>query len=341
MKRHLNIPIFIPHLGCPNQCVFCNQRSISGIKEFQADSVISVIESSLRTAGPEDSVEIAFFGGSFTGIDRELMIRLLSIAKGYIDKRRVDSVRCSTRPDYINEEILGILKSYGVKTVELGLQSSSPGVLEICKRGHSLEDEINACRMITEAGFVLGGQMMIGLPNSCIEDEIKTAEFIVKSGAREARIYPTVVFKNTELYDMSNQGTYEPLSIDDAVERSAAAFRILHNGGVKVLRIGLCDSKNLHSEETYYSGPNHPAIGELVENRLYLDLIKERINGIEINPGCVMTVYAPRGHISKVIGQNQMNKKRLMNELGLSSFKVKETDALSPYNILLDIQERK
>ena len=132
MKKHVNIPIFIPHLGCPNQCVFCNQRTISGVQEFKADSVVDIIEDALSTIGENTEVEIAFFGGSFTGIDRKLMIELLSIAKSYIDSGAVRSIRCSTRPDYIDEEVLGILKTYGVSNIELGLQSRSQMVLDAC-----------------------------------------------------------------------------------------------------------------------------------------------------------------------------------------------------------------
>ena len=186
--RHVNIPVFIPHLGCPNQCVFCNQRKISGVKEFSIDEVKDIIDRALTTVSVDDEVEIAFFGGSFTGIERDTMISLLEIAHSYIELGRVKSIRCSTRPDYINEEVLSILKRYGVKTIELGLQSSSDKVLEITKRGHCFEAEEKSCAMIVENGFELVGQMMIGLPGSDLESEIRTARFIVSSGAGGARI---------------------------------------------------------------------------------------------------------------------------------------------------------
>ena len=200
--RHINIPIFIPHLGCPNQCVFCNQRKISGRESFDLNSVSLEIENALSTVDSNDEVEIAFFGGSFTGIDRTLMVSLLEIAHSYILEGRVGSIRCSTRPDYIDEEILSILKKYGVKTIELGLQSTSARVLENAKRGHNFEAELKSCRMIVENGFDLVGQMMIGLPSSDIESEIRTAEFITSVGAVGARIYPTVVFYGTELCNL-------------------------------------------------------------------------------------------------------------------------------------------
>ena len=164
MKQHINIPIFIPHLGCPNQCVFCNQRTISGVKEFDISSVRRDIDTALLTVDSSTEAEIAFFGGSFTGIDRDLMIELLEIGYEYIKDGRVSSIRCSTRPDYIDEEILEILKKYGVRVIELGLQSVEEKVLKSSKRGHNFQAELKACRMIVNAGFALVGQMMIGLP---------------------------------------------------------------------------------------------------------------------------------------------------------------------------------
>ena len=173
--RHVNIPVFIPHLGCPNNCVFCDQRKISGCIYFDESCVENEILKALSTLSPEDDIEIAFFGGSFTGIDRELMMRLLKISDKFIDSGRVRSVRCSTRPDYIDSEILKILREHHVETVELGIQSMSDRVLEASKRGHSAENTRAACRAIKESGFKLIGQMMIGLPTSTVDDEIRTA----------------------------------------------------------------------------------------------------------------------------------------------------------------------
>ena len=162
--RHINIPVFIPHLGCPNNCVFCDQRKISGCISFDESGVRREIETALSTVLPEDDVEIAFFGGSFTGIDRDLMLRLLEISDHFVGEGRVSRVRCSTRPDYIDEEVLSILREHHVKTVELGLQSFSDNVLSVSKRGHTAEASLKACKMVKEAGFELIGQMMVGLP---------------------------------------------------------------------------------------------------------------------------------------------------------------------------------
>ena len=341
MKKHVNIPVFIPHLGCPNQCVFCNQRTISGVTEFHPESVIPIIEKALSTVDNDTDAEIAFFGGSFTGIDRELMEKLLVIANGYLKQGRVHSIRCSTRPDYINDEVLTLLKKYGVRTIELGLQSFDDSVLTACKRGHTSYDEIEACKKIKSYGFCLGAQIMIGLPKSTAMQEKLTAEFAVSAGADEARIYPTVVFKDTELYGLSLEGQYEPLSLEDAVSRSGAVFEILVKAKIKVLRIGLCDSENLHNNETYYAGPNHAAIGELVEGEYYYNLIKEKLSQVKLSDKTVITVLAPKGQISKIIGQSKRNKIRLLREYGISSMKVVESEEIEKYNILLKAEERK
>ena len=331
--RHVNIPVFIPHLGCPNQCVFCNQREISGVQEFIAEDVIPIIDSALRTIEDDAEVEIAFFGGSFTGINPELMISLLKIANGYIERGLVRQVRCSTRPDYINEEILGILKKYGVKTIELGLQSSSDRVLEISKRGHNFEAEIKSCCMIVENGFDLVGQMMIGLPGADIESEIKTAEFIASVGAVGARIYPTVVFRDTELCSMMQQGVYLPLSLDDAIERSATVLDIFLKAGVEVIRIGLQASDNLSDPDSSIAGANHPALGELVIGEVYYKRICKLLSDSDVSENENITVLVSRGALSKAVGQNRKNKLRLMERY--KNLRFAEADGIPTYGVQL------
>lgn len=338
MKRHVNIPIFIPHLGCPNQCVFCNQRHISGVSVFDPDSVIPQIESALSTIGEDTEAEIAFFGGSFTGIDRSLMLRLLEIASNYVEDGRVSAIRCSTRPDYINEEILDILASHGVKVIELGLQSTDQRVLNTSKRGHTFEAELKACQMIVEGGFELVGQMMIGLPASTPESELKTAEFIVKVGAKGARIYPTVVFKDTELCDMALCGAYTPLSIDEAVERSVGPLKLFLDSGVEIIRIGLCASENLSNEDTYFAGPNHPALGEMIISRLYFQNICDKVRQSDKTAGHRLRVYVAPGALSKAIGQKKENKIRLIKEFGLADIRFFEDSHLIGYELKLEFE---
>lgn len=341
MKRHINIPVFIPHLGCPNQCVFCNQKTISGVHEFNPDGLSRIIDEVLSTKGDDTEAEIAFFGGSFTGIDRTLMVRLLEIAYSYVKDGRVKSIRCSTRPDYINEDVLDTLERYGVKVIELGLQSVNEDVLNLTKRGHSFSDEERAVKLIADRGFSLVGQMMIGLPGSTVESEIKTADFIISSGAMGARIYPTVVFCDTELSEMTKWGIYTPISLDEAVERSALVLERFALAGVDVIRIGLCASENLSSEDTYFGGPNHSAIGELVINRLYYNRIYNSALNMAIDANTVLTVYVSKGSLSKAIGQRRKNKDLLIENLGVSDIRFVESDRLVGYEILLENEEKK
>lgn len=339
--KHANIPIFIPHLGCPNQCVFCNQRSISGVTGFDISKVRDIIEDALLTIPDDYEVEIAFFGGSFTGIDRELMLDLLEIAYSYVKCGKVSHIRCSTRPDYISNEILDILEAYGVKVIELGLQSMSEKVLIATKRGHTAKDAIKACRLIVERGFDLIGQMMIGLPESTIQDEIDTARFIIASGAVGARIYPTVVFKQTELCDLAMSGEYVPLMLDDAIVRSTEVLKLFLSSGVEVIRIGLCSSENLNSNDTYFAGPNHAAIGELVENQVYYDTIKEKIKDVNLEDGDVLKIYVARDCLSKAIGQKKKNKFLLAELLNTDSIVFKESDELTGYEISVVVERKR
>ena len=325
-KKHINIPIFIPHLGCPNDCAFCNQRSISGRTHFDISDVRRQIEEALSTAGDRES-EIAFFGGSFTGIDRALMVSLLEIAEEYVRAGKVGSIRLSTRPDYINEEILDILGRYSVKTIELGIQSASDKVLVASKRGHTLSDTVKACKLIKERGFDLVGQMMIGLPMSDGDSEIETAKLICELGASEARIYPIVILKNTHLTKMVESGEYIPLTESELVGRSASVLEVFRNNGVKVLRIGLHSGTELNSGEEIACGYYHPAMGELVEGELYYRELEKRL--MTLDSPKKITVTVPRGELSKAIGQNGRNRRRLTEKLGLISIKFKEGEALS------------
>ena len=334
--RHVNIPVFIPHLGCPNQCVFCNQREISGVREFKAEDVIPIIDSALGTVEADAEVEIAFFGGSFTGIDRVLMNKLLTIAYAYVEDGRVSGIRCSTRPDYINSEILCELKKYGVKVIELGLQSIDERVLLETKRGHTFSAEKEACRLIVEAGFTLVGQMMIGLPGADVESELKTADFIISSGASGARIYPTVVFKDTDLCKMAQSGEYKPLSLDEAVRRSAKVMTKFIDAGVEVIRVGLCSSENLVSEQTYYAGPNHAALGELVENEIYYNMICTEIEKTGISDTPELKIYVPIGSLSKAIGQKKKNKIKLQEKYNIKNTRFSESAQLSGYSIMIE-----
>ena len=331
-KKHKNIPIFIPHLGCPNTCVFCNQRSISGKQEFALSSVVDEIESALDTVPCDCDVEIAYFGGSFTGIDRELMLYLLELAKKYVEREddgraRVTGIRMSTRPDYVNQEIIDILSLYPVKTVELGLQSMDDGVLMRSKRGHSASDAEKACKLIKSAGYSLIGQMMIGLPGSTLEKELMTAKKICEMGADGARIYPTVTFYETELAEMADRGEYKMLDSEDAIYRSKEVLKVFNAYGVECIRIGLCASDNLGDIDKVKGGANHPALGELVRGELYYDTLREIFSNLAKNgsvSGKSFNVWVGCGDLSLVIGQKGRNRDRLMCEFGMKKLRFSE-----------------
>lgn len=335
--KHVNIPIFIPHLGCPNNCVFCNQRSISGKQSFVRESVDQEIKNALSTISEECETEIAFFGGSFTGIDRELMIYLLDTAQKYINDGRVKSIRLSTRPDYINDEILEILSRYGVKTVELGLQSMDDGVLVATKRGHTAEQGAGACRLVKKYGFSLVGQMMVGLPMSTCEKERYTAEKLCELGVDAVRIYPTVVFFDTELCNMASRGEYTPIDNDSAVTRTKELLKIFDREGVECIRVGLCASENLSSAEAVYGGANHSAIGELAMGEVYFDKMCELVENIGQVEGKKVIFYVSRGSVSKAVGQKRKNIERICEKYSPLSIKVLEKNEILGYNIIIDI----
>ena len=206
MRRHVHIPIFVPHLGCPHTCVFCNQHSITGQGSFSIENFHHTVKEHLATCPENAHKEIAFFGGSFTAIDRNLMTQLLLLAKQYVDNGKVDGIRLSTRPDAINGEIVDILKAYPVHTVELGIQSTSDEVLLASERGHTAKDSEAACHLLKQNGFSVVGQMMSGLPLSTAENELQTAKNMIAWGVNAVRIYPTVVFPDTALDSMVRRG---------------------------------------------------------------------------------------------------------------------------------------
>ena len=336
MKKHKNIPVFIPHLGCPNNCVFCNQQTISGTREFDIESVAGQIDRALSTIDTSAcDVQLAYFGGSFTGIDRQDMIRLLSIGKEYIDKGLIASMRVSTRPDYISDEILDILGSYGVAAVELGIQSMSDRVLAACGRGHTADDSRRACGLVREHGFELVGQMMTALPFSSPEDDRNTALEICRMGASGARIYPTMVFAGTALDGMYRTGEYLPPALDGLISVSTDVFDVFCEHGVEVIRIGLAESDGLHGTDGISAGAYHPAMGELVIGEHYRRLIASQLENAGPAAGSTVNILCAPGETSKVIGQNKTNKSYIYREYNVKIDKVIEKNDVMRYNCII------
>ena len=323
MKNHRNFSFFVPHAGCPNCCVFCSQTKITGVDSDKGlEEEVKELRYMLETDSSRfEESQIAFFGGSFTAIERKRMETLLSVANEYIDKGVAESIRISTRPDCINDEILNILAKYRVKNIELGVQSTSDKVLDASSRGHKAYHSFEAAKKIIGHGLVFGGQMMIGLPDSTIEDELQTARDIVKMGAREARIYPTVVFEDTRLCDMAENGEYKPLTLESAVERTAKCYKIFLDSGVKVLRIGLHASENLKNARY---GANHPSIGELVKSCVYTEIISEKAGDCR---GRILEIGIRRNDISMLTGHKGYAIDRIKNQTGAVGVEIYPTDS--------------
>ncbi len=281
-KSYYIIPVFVPHEGCPHDCSFCNQRSITGKKEtistMQIRNMIDeYIQSINKKKDKEAVVEISFFGGTFTGIDIEKQKMLLSIAKEYKSKGKIRFIRLSTRPDYINHEILKNLKEYEVDIIELGAQSFDNKVLKAANRGHTAEDIEKASQLIKEYGFTLGIQLMLGLPKADFQSDFYSAKKTVAVKPDFTRIYPALVIKNTEMESMYKSGNYNPYSIEECIEITKRIFAFFEVNDIKVIRIGLQPTKEISSGSELVSGPFHPAIRELIEGSLINDMISESI----------------------------------------------------------------
>lgn len=291
MKSHSIIPIFLPELACPHQCVFCNQKNITATEKLPSEKeVLEIIESHLKTIKAKNrSCEIAFFGGSFTGLPLHEQERYLKLVAPYVENTEIESIRISTRPDYIDDEILSLLKHYHVKIIEIGAQSMDDYVLRLSGRGHSAEDVRYASKLIKEAGFILGIQMMVGLPGDTYKKTYTTAKEIIDLGADGTRIYPVLVIDDTELAEMYKAGDYEPLSVEEAVLQTAPIYKLFEENGVMIYKCGLHPSEFL-SNGKLLAGPWHPAFRQLVQSKIFLDKAKKlladdpEIKGFEVNP---------------------------------------------------------
>lgn len=337
MSRHINIPVFIPHAGCRHACVFCDQKTITGREDFAFGDAKRQIEEALSTVPEDATVEIAFFGGSFTGIPRDLMLALLELGDFYVKAGRVHGLRCSTRPDYIDEEILAILKKYSMQTVELGIQSISDRVLTRSRRGHTAEDARRAMKLVSDGGFSLIGQMMLGLPSSTAEDECKTAEEICRH-ADGARVYPIVVFEGTPLADLMRQGTYTPPTPEDLTARAAAVKKIFLSHHVPVIRMGLQSGENLSDPRqalSYYD----PAAGERCDAAIYYERIEEALQlcGKNALRRQSLLIETAPGTASKASGVGKENKEKLKKTYGISRVTIRETPDLSPYQVRVSL----
>jgi histone acetyltransferase (RNA polymerase elongator complex component) len=317
-KKHFNIPIFIPEAACPFQCIYCNQRKISGRTSVPDTEEINKIITSLLATIPEKNseTEIAFFGGNFTGLPLLEQENYLKLADPFIHSGRIRGVRLSTRPDYISNEVLELLRKYHVTVIELGAQSMDDEVLRLAKRGHTAQDSENSAKMILDYGFVLGLQMMIGLPGDTLEKSIYTAKRIIELKAKQTRIYPTLVIRETKLESMYRKEKYRPLSLEEAINWSKELLLLFENAGVEVLKLGLHPSEGLLSGDELVAGPFHPSFRELVLTEIWYDLL----TSLSLSPGDRLQIFVPPGQLNYAIGHKGKNRKKLLSYFKEVSF---------------------
>ncbi len=341
MKKEYIIPIFVPHLGCPNNCIFCNQKKISGqTKMVNAKDVEDTIEYYLKNFKDDNKyVEVAFFGGSFTAIEKEKQEELLQAVQKYIHDKKVNSIRISTRPDAIDKDILKMLKKYHVKTIELGVQSMNNYILNRSQRGHTVEDVKKASKLIRWNGFILGHQMMVGLPESTKQDEINTAKELIKLKPKIVRVYPVLVIKDTPLAIEYENKEYTPLTVTQAVERCKEIVKLFNKHKINVIRIGLQNTEEISdpSKETsqVVAGPYHPAFRQLVESSMWYDSLLNEIKKINTKVIKVKIIANPE-NINNIIGHKKENVLKL-KEVYDVDVAVESSEEIKPGKFKLEI----
>ncbi len=308
-KKHKTIPIFVPHWGCPQDCLFCDQKKITGQKEpMTPEWAEKIIQKGIAAKEPGDFLEVGFFGGSFTGIPKDEQEALLQVAKKALDAGKIDAIRLSTRPDYINETVIERLLRFGVHLVELGAQSMEDRVLKNSHRGHTKEDTVKAAHLLQKAGIQVGVQMMLGLPGDRVETMLNTADELISLNPVCVRIYPTLVISGTGLDALYKKGAYRPLTLDDAVKTCARLYKKFTLAGVCVIRMGLLDM----APDDIVAGPFHPAFGELVKSEIFYDELLQALQKTSNNH--IKICIHPKD-VSSAIGQKKSNLHRLQKEL--------------------------
>lgn len=325
------IPIFVPHKGCPNDCIFCNQKKISGqIEEMTTEKIPYIIEMHLSTKKPGDSAEIAFYGGSFTAIDQAVQEDFLKTAYQYVQAGKVSEIRISTRPDSITREILKRLKLYGVSTVELGVQSLDDEVLSASCRGHNAECVFRSSDLVKSQGLKLGIQTMTGLPKDTDEKCLETARKVISIAPDFVRIYPVLVIKGTALETQFLGGTYIPHTLEEAVELCSKLLELYESNGISVIRIGLQASENIRegSMSDVLAGPVHPAFRQLVEAKLMLGHMIRQINEKRLSGVQCLNILTGSSNISNVNGHKKSNLKYLYDHYSFKKIHVIPDDKL-------------
>lgn len=317
MARNRILPIFVPHRGCPHQCVFCDQRTISGCRRpVTAEDVTRLLTEALLLAG--QGAEAAFYGGSFTAIPAEQQQELLDAVRPFLQTGAVASVRVSTRPDAITPEALERLRRCGVRTVELGCQSMDNTVLKASGRGHGREVVAPAVSLLRQYGFAVVLQMMTGLPEQTDESALETARALAALRPDGVRLYPTVVVRGTALAERYADGSYRPQSLEEAMALGAKILELFLHSDIPVLRIGLQPSEEL--AQSVVAGPYHPALGELVKSRVYRNRAQALLETVKPGSDAVLAVAPNR--VSLMTGQKRCNVHWLRQQYDLHSLRI-------------------
>ncbi len=329
--RHVIIPIFVPHKGCPHDCVFCSQKKISGqMDEMTSDQIPKIIESHLSTIHSASKVEIAFYGGSFTAIDKTVQESFLKAAAPYLSSGKVSEIRLSTRPDHIDDENLMMLKKYGVNTIELGVQSLDDAILKASYRGHDVSCVYRAASLIKERGFLLGIQTMTGLPGDTREKCLETARKVISISPDMVRIYPALVIKGTELERLYRKDEYHPQTLEEAVEVCAELLELYEASNVNVIRIGLQSNESIREgpESEVAAGPVHPAFRQLVESSRILHRLEAMIETQGLSGPAGLILFTGASNISNTIGQRKSNIEYLKKKFSFKNILVRTDDSL-------------
>lgn len=328
MNKHYIIPIFVPHLGCPHDCIFCNQRKIaSSITDITAEDVKNTIERYLSYFRSDSFIEVAFYGGSFTAIDIEVQKDLLKVPLEYKKEGIIDEIRLSTRPDAIDDFILKHLKEYKVDTIELGVQSLNDEVLDKSGRGHTSEDVYRAVKLIKDYKFKLGLQMMVGLPADTFERSLGTARTFIELNPQCVRIYPTLVIKDTYLEKMTIENNYSPLSLKEAVDLCTPLLMEFYANNINVIRVGLQPTENIQLGKDVIDGPFHPAFKQLVEANIYRIILNDYIYISDISTkGKTLEIFASNKNISNLAGQKSENISYLKDKHEFNKVKIYAKD---------------
>lgn len=304
--KHVIVPIFVPHLGCPHQCVFCNQYQITGVEQGKwqppsFEALAAQVEEWTRSSGTRP--ELAFYGGSFTAIDKKLQEQLLSSAARLKAEGKISAIRLSTRPDALGIDVLSRLSYYAVDTVEIGVQSLDDEVLEKAGRGHTAEQAEVAIRRVKAAGFKCGAQMMLMLPGDTPEKSLATGKRLAELAPDMVRIYPTVVIRGTQLATEYIRWRYRPWPEDDLLDTAAELLDIFDDADIPVIRVGLQPADTLSKGEVL-AGPYHPALGELVKARRLRNRMQAQLSAHEDAP---VTFRVAPEYLSQALGQHREN----------------------------------